>query len=228
MIEMKLVRQARKVEPHSDLLLIMGDGSTLPGDLDRFLGWCIPHDSMCIGRSIKKYPFHVNHYVDVDADAGKWVIENLTRNHPDKGDPVKHTLGDVQWFDACWDSDDLDIPAEDVRWHGSTALFGVLIAMAMGYKVIVLAGCPMDQSGHWYYGPECSGPNWQYTDIVAWLEFVKWPSAWTVKSLSGHTKTILGEPSRDWITWALSVQSNRLKSTMNAGGRTRASTTPTA
>lgn len=168
------------------------------------MGWEILHDTMCIGRSIKAYPFHVEHYVEVDADAGKWVLENLAKNHPDKGNPVTHALGQVEWVDVCWDSDDIDIPLEDVRWHGSTALFGALIGLEMGYSCIILAGCPMDKNGHWYFGPGNKGPSWQYSDIVAWLEFQKCESAKAVKSLGGYTQQILGGVSKQWVLLALS------------------------
>lgn len=211
MIDLKIVRASRPVRAKNSVLLITGDGSRLERDLQEFFEWEIPHDAMCIGRSIKVYPFHVEHYVDVDADAGKWVLENLVKNHPDKGNPVKHTLGEVEWVDACWDSDDIEIPPEDVRWHGSTALFGVLIGLAMGYGCIILAGCPMDKCGHWYFSQQKGEPNWQYSDIAAWLEFKKHTCSTIVKSISGYTAVILGQPTKDWIIWVLSLQSNRPK-----------------
>lgn len=201
MIRLKLIKSPPKKLRDNSVLLITGDGQGLEEDLGEFLSWHIDHDVMCIGRSIRKYPFHVKHYTDVDSDAGKWVLENLYKTHPKKGRPIRHTLGDVDWCDACWDSDDIDIDPEDVRWHGSSALFGALIGLEMGYGAIVLAGCPMDKMGHWYYGPEHRGPNWQYSDLAAWLEFKKDARSNAVRSLSGYTAQVLDRATQEWASW---------------------------
>jgi hypothetical protein len=175
-----------------DVLLITGDGKPLPQDLETFMDLGIDHDVMCIGRSIQIYPGLVDHYADVDADAGKWVAENLIKNNPDKGYPIRHTLGDVAWFDVCWEIEDCLIPSEDILWHGSTALFCVLIGIAMEYQQIVLAGCPMDSKGHWYFPEETYGPKWTFESYQSWFEFAATEDAKKVCSLSGYTKQLLG------------------------------------
>jgi hypothetical protein len=175
-----------------DVLLITGDGKPLPQDLEMFIDRGIDHDVMCIGRSIQIYPGQVDHYADVDADAGKWVAENLIQNNPNKGNPIKHTLGDVPWFDVCWEIEDCLIPSEDILWHGSTALFCVLIGIAMEYHRIVLACCPMDSKGHWYFPDETYGPKWTFESYQSWFEFAATEWVKKVCSLSGYTKQLLG------------------------------------
>ena len=196
MIKLQKTQENRKVERHNDLLLITGDGRSLPDDLNRFKDKRLPHDVMCVGRSIKLIRGKVLHYVDVDADSDKWVLENLDKNHPDAGYPITHTMGNVDWVDVGWDSDDIPYDPDDVRWHGSTALFGCLIAREMGYRFVVLAGCPMDKEGHWYFPAEHKGPNWQYQDLAAWVHF-KGNGAKHVTSMSGLTRMILGGPPWD-------------------------------
>jgi hypothetical protein len=178
------------------VLLVTGDGKTLINDLKRFMALKIDHDVLCMGRSIKQYPGHVTHYVDVDSDAGAWVLQNLEKNNPDKVGPdgiLTHTLGDVDWVDCDWDIMSCPWPMADVMWHGSSALFSVLIGIEMGYKRIYLAGCPLDSKGHWYFPEEDYGPRWTMETYQAWFEFAETPDAKKVRSLSGYTKTLLGD-----------------------------------
>jgi hypothetical protein len=187
-----IITQRRDILTKHPVLLITGDGKTLPDDLEQFLDWNIAHDVMSIGRSHKQYPLPIEHYADVDADAGKWVVENLVKNNPKVGDPIKHTLGDVAWFDVCWEMEQDLVPSDEILWHGSTALFGVLIGLEMGYEQIILAGCPMDSKGHWYYPEEKYGPKWTFESYQSWFEFAEHPESKKVCSLSGYTKTLLG------------------------------------
>ena len=155
---------------------------------------------MSIGRSIQAYPGIVQHYVDVDSDAGKWVAESLESTYPEKinGALIKHTLGDkddAPWFDNTWDLLEDPFPySEDVMWHGSSALFAVLVALEMGYKRIVLAGCPMDNKGHWYFPEIEHGPIWTPESYHAWFEFTLDKRKRLVRSCSGYTGILLGAP----------------------------------
>jgi hypothetical protein len=194
MIDLYLHSHKKPVKRDSDVLLITGDGKTYPDDLKRFLDMKIGHDVLCLGRSIKQYPGFINHYVDVDSDAGKWVLENLEKNNPDQIGPdgvLKHTLGFVDWCDCDWDLKDSPWPMADVMWHGSSALFAVYIGLKMGYGHIYLAGCPLDSKGHWYFPAEPYGPRWTMETYQAWLEFAGTKEAKQVTSLSGYTRTML-------------------------------------
>ena len=186
----------------NDVLLITADGKTLVDDLEVFIGWDIPHDVMCVGRSIKAYPGKVDHWAEVDADASNWVAMNLEKTHPDKvrnGHIYKHTLGEHKGFDFDWDVENSPWPMSEVMWHGSTALFAVMIALEMGYKPIVLAGTPLDSKGHWYFDREKYGPTWTAETYQAWFEFAAGENAKYVKSMSGYTMQILGKADRKWL-----------------------------
>lgn len=177
---MNLVRGNPK--RNEDVLLITGDGRTVHGDLEFFKSWGISHDIMAIGRSIKLHE-KADHWANVDGPGSKWWAEHLP------GKPIRHTLGDCDGYDCIWD----DGKPDGDPWYGSSALFAAIIALEMGYERIVLAGCPLDHDGHWYFGPEFDGPEWRPEDYAAWIEFSCTPRAKKVKSLSGFTKRVLDE-----------------------------------
>ena len=198
---LKLVQENKPVKRKEDVLLITGDGKLLLEDIREFLDWNISHDVMSIGKSIKAYPGKVQHYADVDAEEGKWVAENLKEIYPDRinGKIIRHTLGEVPWFDAGWDLEGAYWPSEDIMWHGSTALFAVLVGLEMGYKRIVLAGCPLDSNGHWCFPQEKTGPRWTGETYQVWFEFTKDPRRFQVRSMSGYTRILLSRPDKGYF-----------------------------
>jgi len=177
--------------PKHPVLLVTGDGRQLAAEIERFLDFGVEHDVAAIGRSMSIYPGKVRHWVNVDGTDSKWWAEHVP------GKPIRHSMGDFPWFDVDW-----DVEGDDPeRWHGSTALFAAYIGLAMGYEKIVLAGCPMDKLGHWYWGdhPDNTGPNWQERDYQAWRDFAATPGASRVRSFGGFTAEILGTPTIDWL-----------------------------
>lgn len=168
-------------------LLITGDGRCLEDDIGTFLSQPAPHDVMAIARSFKKYPGDVLHWAMVDSQANKWWAEHLPMRNNGKL-PIRHTLGPCDGFDVNWD----DGQEDGALWHGTSALFATLVALSLGYEKIVLAGCPMDKNGHWYFGDEDNGPNWNEEDYQIWREFALTEQAKKVRSLSGFTKEVLG------------------------------------
>ena len=76
----------------------------------------------------------------------------------------------------------------------------------MGYKRVILAGCPLDTEGHYYFqdkNKETLGPIWLGFDFMTWLDFSKTDQAENVRSLSGYTAIILGTASKGWIEDAM-------------------------
>jgi hypothetical protein len=201
MTQLKLTKGKEHVKRNNDVLLITGDGKTLPDDVHLFYSFNVPHDVMCIGRSIKVVNSDILHYADIDADEGKWVAENLHKNNPTKinGNLIKHTIGEVDWFDVGWDLEKDQINGNDTSWYGSTALFAMLIGLEMGYKRIVLAGCPLDSKGHWYFPEQRFGPKWEAETYQVWFEFAETEMKENVRSMSGYTKTLLNTPDKDFF-----------------------------
>ncbi|MCK5616765.1 hypothetical protein KAR91_83660, partial [Candidatus Pacearchaeota archaeon] len=175
------------------------DGWSAPADIKRFMAYEIPHDVYAVARSIQLIKEPVDHWGDVDSDASVWVAGNLPVKNREGKPPLRHTLGPQKNFDVDWDTEEemLWDPSE-VVWHGSSALFAVLCCIAMGYTKIVLAGAPLDGKGHWY-DPHIKGPRWTCETYQAWFEFAACEQANMVKSLSGYTAQLLGEPVEEWL-----------------------------
>jgi hypothetical protein len=133
-----------------------------------------------------------------------WVADNLLKNNPGKarnGHIVRHTIGDgdTRGFDIDWLIRGVDFLMDEATWHGSTSLFAALIGHEMGYKKIVLAGCPLDSKGHWYFPDENYGPKWQTETYQVWFEYALTDKATNVRSMSGYTAQIIGKPTEDWL-----------------------------
>jgi hypothetical protein len=81
-------------------------------------------------------------------------------------------------------------------WHASSGGLCVKVLREEGFERIVLAGVPMNAEGGHFY------------DARPWLQAHRYQAGWTnkikiirpfVRSMSGWTKELLGEPSPDWI-----------------------------
>ena len=177
MVTLTLKRSSVDLKIKNPTLLITGDGRSLIDDLGKLNG--TPMDVMNIGRSINVR--QGQHWVNVDGPECKWWAEHLP------GPPARHTIGECEGYDVIWD----DGQPDGALWYGSSSLFATLIGLTMGYKAIILAGCPMDKGGHWFFGEEHKGPDWREEDYQAWREFAQTEEAKRVRSLSGFTKEVL-------------------------------------
>jgi hypothetical protein len=75
---------------------------------------------------------------------------------------------------------------------GSSAITGALAAIRMGYEKIILIGCPLT-------GKSPTGGN-PYEEFRAGWEAKKDELTGKVKSMSGFTRELLGEPTGEWLT----------------------------
>ena len=192
----------RELTRNHDTILILGDGQSMPEDLKTFINWNIPHDAGALGRAVREYPHGiVNHWFNADGDLSIQWAKSLPC------DTLRHTMGEVEGFDVDWDLDqphyNHDIITNErpgSRMHGSSALFATLASLAMGYTRIVLAGCPLDTEGHYYFqqSKETLGPIWLGWDFMAWIDFAEMEEAQQVRSMSGYTAKILGKPTKEW------------------------------
>jgi len=186
-----------------DNLLILGDGWSMPADLQSVLSWNISYDVGALGRGIKSYPGPVQHWLNVDGESAIHWAENL----PNGDGTIKHTIGAVRGFDVDWNMTQPnyhydEITGEDQeRIHGSSALFAVLVGFELGYDKIILAGCPLDCEGHYYFrqSKDTLGPIWLGMDFMAWLDLAQLPISACVRSLSGYTAKIMGQATKEWI-----------------------------
>ena len=201
MFNLTPTRISKRLARKNDVLVISGDGKMLLEDLAYVETFKVPYDIMAIGKSIKAHKRPIDHYADIDAEEGKWVAENLKMQYPEQINDklVRHTLGDVPWFDVAWDLVGNPWESEDVMWHGSTAFFALLVGLEMEYSRIVLCGCPLDSKGHWCFPGEKWGPKWTGETYQVWFEFTQDPRSARVRSCSGYTKILLNEPTRSFF-----------------------------
>lgn len=104
----------------------------------------------------------------------------------DKRSPriLTHALNPQEGVDYAWrDTVGLD-----------SGLYGVRIALLLGYDQIVLAGIPNDATGHFYEDPRTARS--MVTSAAVWKRFAP-EMAGRVTSLSGWTADLLGAPG--WI-----------------------------
>lgn len=182
---------------------MLGDGDTMKDDLGMFLQWLTPHDVAALGRGIKQYPGPVKHWMNADGETAIAWAKKLTNGNG----TIRHTLGECDGFDVDWDLEQPDYHFETItgqkgRLHGSSAMFATLAGFAMGYEKIVLAGCPIDHGGHWYFADknkETLGPIWLGADLMAWIDFKEQAESSRVRSMSGYTAKILGRADMRWL-----------------------------
>jgi hypothetical protein len=101
-------------------------------------------------------------------------------------------------------------PGIDNVWNihnvgGTSGLFAIKVAMCLGHTKIVVAGVPMDGSGH-YFDPLNANEN-NTTRFDGKSSQRVWSMFRTnnsiagdrVRSMSGHSKTVFGEPTIEWL-----------------------------
>jgi len=180
-----------------DVLLILGDGRNVLEDVGAWYEIAegiVDYDTMCVNYSALICPHPFEHYAAGDAHMSD--MQRIAKSLPQK--VIKHA-----WNAGC--------PGFDVRWmrngrggwNGTSANLAVKIGLSLDYTRIVLAGCPMDNSGNWYK------PMLKNNDIKAnkdhrhhlwkWCEIATRPIGKFIRSMSGNTADLLGRPTREWL-----------------------------
>ena len=190
-------RAALKPLPEKDVLAIVGDGACVLEDMERFLSFDVPADFMCINFSPKIMPggLPIAHFIAGDS-------------HTPDMQKMAESLEGLLTIRHCWNRNS---PNFDVRWsrnsskpwNGTSANLGLRIGIYLGYMRIVLIGCPMDNSGNWYTKKLAETDVKRYKDHTAhlwkWVEIASRPIGRFVRSMSGETMKLLGEPDKDWL-----------------------------
>lgn len=169
-------------------LLIVGGGRCVWDDLQRIS--VNNYDIMCMNDIIMHLPYRINHvYSNDDKMLTNWVAARRPRYKKDFEENIlKHT---------CQTGNCIVWPFPG---HGSSGLNACYTGLALGYTEIVLAGVPLDDSGHYF------DPPWVKTNFVKEVgmrdgEIKFWANAkrnifnGKVRSLSGRTKELLGDLS---------------------------------
>lgn len=186
-----------KPKPDLDILLIVGDGRDVLNDIEAFLAFDVPADLMCINFSPMIMPknWPIKHYIAGDCHTEE--MQKIAGTLPEGvirhcWNPERNKNFDIRWARNS-----------SKPWNGTTANLGVKIGIALGYLKIVLAGCPMDKTGNWYSNSLPEQDIKRYKDHTAhlwkWTEIASRPIGRFVRSMSGNTAELLGEPTKEWL-----------------------------
>jgi len=138
------------------------------------------------------WPRRIDHWVSLHPDKFKvWIKERAKRGHPS---------GYETWGRRKRHDTDHEIKS----WAGgSSGLLAVAVAYELGASRIILAGVPLDTRPHFAEsivhrkGKKWSSAgahfkSWRKPEVLGRLEG-------RVKSMSGRTRDLLGEPTREWL-----------------------------
>lgn len=86
----------------------------------------------------------------------------------------------------------------DQHWNlvnlgGCSGLFACHIGLMLGYEQILLAGVPMDNSGHFFDPPQYTSAHVDKAQDMVWRQSITNVFAGRVRSLSGRTRQWLDE-----------------------------------
>lgn len=166
-------------------LLIAGSGRDLWADLAR-----APESThaMCVNFAGSFFPRPFEHWSTMHAENMPHWLAIRQADLP-QGHIWTHGLipwhGELDHVESKWDLE---------AGPGCSGLFGCYVGLAMGYDAIVLAGVPEDGIGHFYDPPGARGTYSNTGAEEQWTYARDRVFAGRVKSLSGLTRALLGEP----------------------------------
>lgn len=163
-----------------DVVVIIGSAPNWEHDLNNFRCMTEDYDIIAVGMSC---PY--SGYVDYMATYHSKDIEVYKRKREELGLNTDYKV--ISHLNTKENSVDIVIPYKPPS--GSSALLAAFAAKKIGYKKIVLCGCPLEGANARKAPYEVFRKGWNhYKDEVIGI----------VKSMSGWTRQLLGEPSLKW------------------------------
>uniref|UniRef100_A0A6M3ING3 Uncharacterized protein n=1 Tax=viral metagenome TaxID=1070528 RepID=A0A6M3ING3_9ZZZZ len=186
-----------KPKPEKDVLLILGDGFNLLQDIEEFYKIAqgiVEYDTMCVNYSALICPHPYQHFAAGDAHLPD--MKAVAKQVP--AGVLKHA-----WNPGCFDFDVRWIRNGRGGWTGTSTNLAFKIGLALDYTRIILAGCPMDNSGNWYKTQMPENDIKKNKDhrhhIWKWYEIATRPVGRFLRSMSGNTADLFGRPTREWL-----------------------------
>ena len=173
-------------------IVVCADADCIWDDLERFgcrtgnevdkWGW----DFLTVNRLVATFPGRIDHAYSNSGNVLNRCVASRRDEYINEFGPPDVTHSTTPGTDHVW------------PWHGggTSGLWAIITALALGYSQVVLAGMPLDN------GPHNGEPHWRATHIAheAAVGDLHWQRAMAlafkgrVKSLSGRTRDWLGEP----------------------------------
>jgi hypothetical protein len=171
-------------------LIIIGCSRCVWDDIEKLMP--IECDVMCINDMISYYPGVITHaYTNNEGRLESYWASRRKFYKKTFGEPLFHTL-------SRWNTEHISWPLPGI---GTSSYNACRAALAMGYDEIILCGCPMDNSGHFWeapWGPDTPELN-PRKKLDFYSQFISGIGLWEslqnggkVTSMSGNTKKYLG------------------------------------
>ena len=169
--------------------IILGSGQYLFGDYDKAKTIMPDHDLIAVNMSGICFP-NIVHLVSLHCER---VPAFLAVALQDNG---RHITTHSQESNQT-------IPEIECRWNfgtagGSSSLFAVRVALRLGYKRVILCGVPLDKNRRFYDGYGRKSEICDRATEISW-QMAKAELGDKVRSMSGKTRDILGEPTKEWV-----------------------------
>lgn len=133
------------------------------------------------------YIGHIDHWVTLHPEKmAAWWDQRLRAGLPPPGQV---------WFHRAASREFVLPHLHTPEWGGSSGLFAVKVAMEIGCEKIILCGIPMEGTPHFHVPAPLKGVG-RYRR--AWEERVG-QLAENVRSMSGWTAQLLGQPDEVWL-----------------------------
>lgn len=171
----------------SGAVLIMGGARSLWSDLDLLGPW--EADRIGVNDIIGHWQGALRHAVTLHPEyLPGWLQYRRGHNYGSGGHVHTHSHKHAPEVENVWPF---------YNGGGSSGLYACYAAIAMGYSSIVLAGMPMDDSGHYFDPPAARhGHLGRRPDHLVWEEARDRIFKGRVRSLSGWTAQALGRPEK--------------------------------
>lgn len=168
--------------------LVIGSANTLEDDYRRARELFTPDLIIGCNHAARDHPGPLDHWVTMHPDLFPlWLGQRRRRNLPDPG--------------RFWHARHRPVPAQIEStaiesWGGSSGMLCIAVALELKCDRVVLAGVPMHKKFH------------HFDDPRPWQEARAYRQAWEarapmlrgrVKSMSGWTRDLLGEPEGEWL-----------------------------
>lgn len=185
---------------YSGNLIIAASAECLWDDYLRAKELVEDEDLMCVNlAAICFYYRHIDHLVTLHHEGMRRFyaaaqIERRARSNRDRRCQkiITHSYKEASGgVDVLWD---ITNPG------GTSGLFAATVAVRLGYDKIILCGMPIDNSRRFYDSPNKVFKYSGLSQQDPWQNAARTRLEGKVRSMSGNTRKILGEPTKDWLT----------------------------
>jgi len=167
---------------HLPLLIITGSAPCVIDDLTALALDDSAADFMAVGLdAVDKYPWRIKYVVTYHPDE---IPQFKPRRAKAGGNTDFLVISHIKQTEKG-DPYAVDIVEPYQAPTGSSSLCGALAGIRLGYDRIVLCGCPLDVKPYLVFQ-------------AGWTAKLK-EVAGRVRSMSGWTKDLLGEPTEEWL-----------------------------